>query len=71
MKTLEFNNQPTKVITEQEAVEFMKTLNMNWWGFNNFTSSDQENISDKTDVMFEPQDNGTFKLHDLTFDFED
>lgn len=71
MTTLEFNNEPTKIITEQEAVEFMKTLGMNWHGFEYFDGNDQNMIEEKTDVMFEPLDNGTFKLHDLNYEWED
>jgi hypothetical protein len=75
MVLLEFNNEPTKIITEEEAVAYMQTLCINWFGFENFSSNDQDMLSEKTDVFFEPicnpTYNGTFRLHDLNHKFID
>ncbi len=70
MKTINFNNQPTKVITVEEFELLMNSVNLKFYGFDNISVNDRDTFEERTDISFSPMQDGNVKLHDLNYEWE-
>lgn len=70
MTTINFNNQPTIIITIKEFEKLMNSINLNFYGFLYMSISDRDTFEEKTNMSFENLKNGNVKLHDLNYDWE-
>lgn len=68
---INFNNKPTKIISQKEAILIMNKLGMNWHGVEYWSAYDVDFIENKLDLNFELLDDGSFKIHDLNYIWEE
>ena len=68
---IQFNNNPTLKVTEQELVKVLNSIGLNWYGSENLTTNDMQLIEDKLDVCLEIKQNKDIIFHDLNYNFED
>lgn len=71
MTTVNFNNEATKIVTVKELETIMNSVGMNWYGFKNVSVNDREMFEEKTNISFEPTNDGNVRLHDMNFVWED
>jgi hypothetical protein len=68
---IDFNNEPTKIVTVEEFENIMNSVGLNWYGWDNFSVRDREMFEEKTDMSFSPMGDGKVKLHDDNFIWEE
>ena len=68
---IQFNNNPTLKVTEQELVKVLNSIGLNWYGSENLTTNDMQIIEDKLDVCLEIRQNKDIIFHDLNYNWED
>lgn len=71
MTIVNFNNEATKIVTVKELETIMNSVGMNWYGFKNVSVNDREMFEEKTNIYFEPTNDGKVRLHDMNFVWED
>lgn len=68
---IQFNNNPTLKVTEQELIKVLNSIGLNWYGSENLTTNDMQIIEDKLDVCLEIRQNKDIIFHDLNYNWED
>ena len=71
MTKVNFNNEATKIVTVKELETIMNSVGMSWYGFENVSINDREIFEEKTNISFEPKNDGKVRLHDINFVWED
>ena len=71
MTTINFNNQPYKIVSESEIKAIMNSIGLNWHGIKYLSINDREIFEDKTDACIEIIKDGIIRLHDLNFAWQD
>lgn len=67
---INFNNKPYKVVTETEFIELLKSIGIGFCGFKYISSLEIEMFEDKTDSSFSVEKDGTIKIHNLNYEWE-
>ncbi len=70
MIKVNFDNQPTKIISIKEFADIMNSIYLSFYGLDRISISDNEEFENKTDMAFEPTEDGNIRLHDLNYDWE-
>jgi hypothetical protein len=71
MRAINFNNKATKIVTVKELEIIMNSIGMDWLGFESVSVNDREMFEEKTNISFEPTNDGNARLHDLDFVWEE
>ena len=73
MKTINFNGEPSIVITEMQFELVLSYIGMNFYGWKNWSVNDRETVSEKLNIHAEPvmPYEGFIKLHDLNYEWEE
>ena len=70
MILIDFNNEPTKIVTLKEVESIMNSVGMDWYGFKYYTINDREMFESKTNASVHPTNDGKAILHDRNFNWE-
>lgn len=67
MEFVDFNNKPTKIVTEVELEAIFNKVRMNWIGWENVSVSDRNNFEAKTGIYFSRINDGNVRLHNFNY----